>query len=144
MVNPDLALYIAEHVKYLEIENEAIRQRIHYAEKVIKGSIGLDTLEAAVQIQNSGWANNQLTVTEWHKKLLEAKRTPVEELGFSIRTLNCLKRGQILSLADLAIASEDELLSIPNMGGKSITEIANKLADYGLVLRREDNETQNE
>ncbi len=62
----------------------------------------------------------------------------VEELDFSVRTYNCLKRAGIASVRDLVHRTEHELMSIRNFGKKSLYEVRDKLAQLGLTLRGED------
>jgi DNA-directed RNA polymerase subunit alpha len=59
----------------------------------------------------------------------------VEELEFSSRTFNCLKRDSIDSLSKLVQKTEAELLTIRNLGRKSLAEIVVKLRDRGLELK---------
>lgn len=61
----------------------------------------------------------------------------VEELDFSVRTYNCLKRAGITSVRDLVHRSEHELLNIRNFGKKSLYEVREKLAQLNLTLRGE-------
>jgi DNA-directed RNA polymerase subunit alpha len=58
----------------------------------------------------------------------------IEELDFSVRTYNCLKKANIQTVADLVRASEDELMNIRNFGRKSLVEVQEKLAQYGYTL----------
>lgn len=59
----------------------------------------------------------------------------IKDLGLSSRTLNSLRRMGINTLGDLLKYAEDDLITIRNLGGKSIQEIKNKLKEYGLSLR---------
>ncbi|MGQ9880909.1 MAG: DNA-directed RNA polymerase subunit alpha [Armatimonadota bacterium] len=61
----------------------------------------------------------------------------VEELDFSVRTYNCLKRAGITSVRDLVHRTEHELLNIRNFGKKSLYEVREKLAQLNLTLRGE-------
>lgn len=61
----------------------------------------------------------------------------VEELDFSVRTYNCLKRAGITSVRDLVHRTEHELLSIRNFGKKSLYEVREKLVQLNLTLRGE-------
>jgi DNA-directed RNA polymerase subunit alpha len=61
----------------------------------------------------------------------------VEELDFSVRTYNCLKRAGIANVRDLVHRTEHELMSIRNFGRKSLYEVRDKLAQLGLTLRGE-------
>jgi len=58
----------------------------------------------------------------------------IEELDFSVRTYNCLKKANIQTIADLVKTSEDDLMNIRNFGRKSLVEVQDKLSQYGLTL----------
>ncbi|HEU4751762.1 MAG TPA: DNA-directed RNA polymerase subunit alpha, partial [Armatimonadota bacterium] len=58
----------------------------------------------------------------------------IEELDFSVRTYNCLKKANIQTVADLVRTSEEELMNIRNFGRKSLVEVQDKLAQLGYGL----------
>src|SRR6185369_2640878 len=58
----------------------------------------------------------------------------IEELDFSVRTYNCLKKANIQTIADLVKTTEDDLMNIRNFGRKSLVEVQDKLAQFGLTL----------
>jgi DNA-directed RNA polymerase subunit alpha len=58
----------------------------------------------------------------------------IEELDFSVRTYNCLKKANIQTVADLVRTSEDELMNIRNFGRKSLVEVQDKLQQFGYTL----------
>jgi len=60
---------------------------------------------------------------------------PIEELDFSVRSYNCLKREGIQTVGDLVQRTEQDLLDIRNFGQKSIDEVKQKLSEMGLSLR---------
>lgn len=62
---------------------------------------------------------------------------PVEELDFSVRAYNCLKREGVNSVGDLIQRSEQDLMDIRNFGQKSIDEVKQKLSAMGLSLRED-------
>jgi DNA-directed RNA polymerase subunit alpha len=62
----------------------------------------------------------------------------IEELDFSVRTYNCLKKANILTIGELAQISEADLMNIRNFGKKSLTEVKEKLAQLGLALKDSD------
>ncbi|WP_448851564.1 DNA-directed RNA polymerase subunit alpha [Corynebacterium sp. 335C] len=64
-----------------------------------------------------------------------ALSTPIEDLEFSMRSYNCLKREEIHTVGELANRTESDLLDIRNFGDKSITEVKEKLAELGLSLK---------
>jgi DNA-directed RNA polymerase subunit alpha len=59
----------------------------------------------------------------------------IEEMDFSVRTYNCLKKANVLTIGELADISEDDLLNIRNFGKKSLTEVKEKLTSLGLTLK---------
>ena len=60
---------------------------------------------------------------------------PVEDLAFTVRSYNCLKREGIHTVGELITRSEQDLLDIRNFGSKSIDEVKAKLAEMGLALK---------
>ncbi len=61
----------------------------------------------------------------------------IEELEFSTRSYNCLKREKIDTLSKLINCTEDDLISIKNFGKRSINEVKAKLDQMGLSLKNE-------
>ncbi len=56
----------------------------------------------------------------------------IEELDFSVRTYNCLKKANILTIAELIGYTESDLMQIRNFGRKSLTEVREKLIELNL------------
>lgn len=75
---------------------------------------------------------NELTPEE--KELQKTLSTPIDELELSVRSFNCLKSANILTLGQLASKAESELLKTRNFGRKSLAEIKDKLAQFNLEL----------
>lgn len=69
---------------------------------------------------------------------VKALETTIEDLDFSVRAYNCLKRAGIHTLQDLVNKSENDMMKIRNLGKKSLKEVLDKVKDLGLVLRDED------
>lgn len=61
--------------------------------------------------------------------------TKIEDLEFSQRTFNCLRRAGLLTLRHLAMVTESELTSIRGFGKKSLNEVREKLSEHGLTIR---------
>ena len=59
----------------------------------------------------------------------------IEELDFSVRSFNCLKRAGINTVEDLISKTEDDMMKVRNLGRKSLEEVINKLESLGLALR---------
>ncbi len=69
---------------------------------------------------------------------LKKLETPIEDLDFSVRAFNCLKRANINTLGDLTARSELEMMKIRNLGKKSLKEVIDKIKGMGLRFREED------
>ena len=65
-----------------------------------------------------------------------ALATRIDDLDFSVRTVNCLKKEGITTVGELAALSEDELLRLRNFGRKSLTEVREKLGQLNIPLKR--------
>jgi len=69
---------------------------------------------------------------------IKALETTIEDLDFSVRAYNCLKRAGIHNLQDLVNKSESDMMKIRNLGKKSLKEVLDKVRDLGLILRDDD------
>lgn len=61
--------------------------------------------------------------------------TSIEEIEFSVRAYNCLKRAGIHTVQDLISKKESEVTKIRNLGKKSLKEVLDKVAEMGLKFR---------
>ena len=61
--------------------------------------------------------------------------TPIEEIEFSVRAYNCLKRANIHTVQDLIDKREVEVTKIRNLGKKSLKEVLDKVSEMGLKFR---------
>ena len=61
-------------------------------------------------------------------------QTRVEDLDFSVRTSNCLRREGITTVGELTQRTEADLMAIRNFGRKSLQEVKDKLATMDLKL----------
>ena len=72
-------------------------------------------------------------------EVAEEQRNPmtftIDELDFTIRTNNCLKRHGVHTLGELCNMTESEVKKVRNLGSNSLKEIKTKLAEYGLSLQ---------
>jgi DNA-directed RNA polymerase subunit alpha len=59
----------------------------------------------------------------------------IEEMDFSVRTYNCLKKANILTLGELVQTTESDLMQIRNFGKKSLDEVRLKLDQRHLALK---------
>ncbi|MBS0188052.1 MAG: tetratricopeptide repeat protein [Planctomycetes bacterium] len=63
---------------------------------------------------------------------------PVTDLNLSVRARKALQLLNIQTLGDLASHTEAELMGIKNFGATSLTEIKDRLTEFGLGLRKLD------
>ena len=69
---------------------------------------------------------------------LKKLETSIDDLDFSVRAYNCLKRAGINTLGDLTEKSELEMMKIRNLGKKSLKEVIEKIKEMGLRFREDD------
>lgn len=68
----------------------------------------------------------------------KALEMSIDELEFSVRAYNCLKRANINTLQDLTEKSENEMMKIHNLGKKSLKEVIDKVKEMGFSFRSEE------
>ena len=68
----------------------------------------------------------------------KALEMSIDELEFSVRAYNCLKRANINTLQDLTQKSENEMMKIRNLGKKSLKEVIDKVKEMGFSFRNDD------
>ena len=69
-----------------------------------------------------------------NEELQEKLQTPISELELSVRSANCLREAQILTIGQLVEKTHQELLKYRNFGKKSLAEIEELLKSMGLSL----------
>jgi len=82
--------------------------------------------------------NAEIMVEKEETKKEKVLEMTIEELDFSVRSYNCLKRAGINTVEDLINKSEDEMMKVRNLGRKSLEEVIKKLHDMGLGLATKD------
>ena len=68
----------------------------------------------------------------------KALEMSIDELEFSVRAYNCLKRANINTLQDLTEKSENEMMKIRNLGKKSLKDVIDKVKEMGFSFRSEE------
>jgi DNA-directed RNA polymerase alpha subunit len=63
----------------------------------------------------------------------EIMNKPLADLGLSPRVLNALRSRQIERVGQVLTTDPDQLLTIRNFGPRSLTELRQKLAEYGYL-----------
>lgn len=135
----------------LNVENTRVGQRTDYDRLVMEvctnGSVSpkeamlyasnilqrhLDVFVSYGQLPEEEEEEEEVSIEE--KALYEKLRLPISELELSVRSANCLKDGNIKTIAELVRKPESELLTYRNFGKKSLTEINEILKVMGLSL----------
>ena len=70
--------------------------------------------------------------------LVWLERMPVEDLQLPVRIINCLRRNNDVTVAELVQLKDKEIMAMNGMGNDcTIAEVERKLRDRGLLLRQE-------
>ncbi|MBE7085810.1 MAG: DNA-directed RNA polymerase subunit alpha [Clostridiales bacterium] len=109
------------------------KEIISLAARIMKEHIGLfvglsETIAGMENILNK-------TEDDKQQQIL---KMAIEEMDLSVRSYNCLKRANIHTVEDLTKKTEDDMLKVRNLGRKSLEEVIQKLASYGLALKQQE------
>ena len=141
-----------ERINY-EVENARVGQNNNYDKLIMEvwtnGSISPEesiALASRILIEHFEVLANLneiadetgLMISNTEDPNLKILETSIDDLDFSVRAYNCLKRANILTLNDLVEKSENEMMKIRNLGKKSLKEVLYKVKDMGLSFRKED------
>lgn len=69
---------------------------------------------------------------------VKALETSIDDMEFSVRAYNCLKRLGINTMQDLVNRKESDMMKIRNLGKKSLKEVLDKVKEMGLSFRDDD------
>ena len=92
-------------------------------------------LNLFVDLSGDAYAGDSIMVEKNDQTQATVLSMTIEELDFSVRSFNCLKRAGINTVEDLISKSEDDMMKVRNLGRKSLEEVINKLESLGLALR---------
>ena len=140
-----------ERINY-EVENARVGQNNNYDKLILEvwtnGSITPEealALAARILIEhfevltelNSIADETGLMISKSEDPAVKILETSIDDLDFSVRAYNCLKRANILTLKDLVDKTENEMMKIRNLGKKSLKEVMDKVKDMGLTFKDE-------
>lgn len=95
------------------------------------GAKSIDEIENVVeQIRSDGrlvLVETKLQPPDTQPKSPRLMNIPIQELGLSVRAVNCLTSAGIATVAELTGITKDSLMSIKNMGTKTAEEILDRL-----------------
>ncbi|MBK35330.1 MAG: DNA-directed RNA polymerase subunit alpha [Gemmatimonadetes bacterium] len=100
---------------------------VAHAAKTLK-----DHLELFINFDEEPAAEEEEVVDEETQRVAQLLKMQVEELELSVRSANCLKAADIITLDDLVGRSEPEMLKFRNFGRKSLNELNAILEGLGL------------
>lgn len=138
-----------DRVNY-EVENARVGHNENYDKLIMEistnGSITPEeamALSAKILIEHFGIVADLNAISDVSGLMAEKKvdtitktlETPIEEIEFSVRAYNCLKRAGIHTVQDLISKREVEVTKIRNLGKKSLKEVLDKVAEMGLKFR---------
>ena len=141
-----------ERISY-EIENARVGQDASYDKLIMEvftnGSIRPEeamALAAKIMIEHLNIVTNLSEIADvtgimnakQEDSKLKKLETSIDDLDFSVRAYNCLKRAGVNTLGDLTSKSEVEMMKIRNLGKKSLKEVIDKIKDMGLRFREDD------
>ena len=141
-----------ERISY-DVESARVGQDESYDKLILnvwtKGSIKPEeaiALASRILIEHFSILTNLSNIADMTGMMIEktedpkvkALETTIEDLDFSVRAYNCLKRANIHTLQDLVNKSENDMMKIRNLGKKSLKEVLDKVRDLGLILRNDD------
>ena len=131
------------------LETVELRERIREArEKIWAAGQTLNELirkdpqrSAAYKVLDDklGKAETLMTLSLLRIEEMKAERvgeTPLETLGLTVRTFNCLGRAGVKSVEELLNMTQKELIRIRGMGSRSYNEIVSTLEEKGMSLKR--------
>ena len=95
-------------------------------------------LNLFVDLSGDAYEGSSIMVEKDDKTQQTVLSMTIEELDFSVRSFNCLKRAGINTVEDLISKTEDDMMKVRNLGRKSLEEVINKLLSLGLALRDEE------
>ena len=141
-----------ERVSY-EVEDARVGQSENYDKLIIEvwtnssikpeeaislaSRILIEHLEVVASLDNIANVSGMM-IEKVEDPKLKALETAIEDLDFSVRAYNCLKRAGIHTLQDLVNKSDADVMKIRNLGKKSLKEVLDKVKELDLTLRDDD------
>ena len=103
----------------------------------LSAKILIEHLDVITKLSEISDTTGIMTAKQEDSKLKKLEIS-IDELDFSVRAYNCLKRANINTLGDLTEKTELEMMKIRNLGKKSLKEVVEKIKEMGLKFRDED------
>jgi DNA-directed RNA polymerase subunit alpha len=107
----------------------SVEDAVGYAAKLM-----YDHLAVLINIEGEFLPVEEKVRDEKAEKLRQLLRMKVDELELSVRSNNCLRTANIVTLADLVRNQEADMLKYKNFGRKSLVELNGVLTNMGLTF----------
>jgi len=107
----------------------SVEDAVGYASKLM-----YDHFEVMINIEGSFLPVEEKVRDEKAEKLRQLLKMKVDELELSVRSSNCLRAANIITLADLVKNQEADMLKYKNFGRKSLIELSAILTNMGLTF----------
>ncbi len=102
---------------------------VAHAARILK-----DHLELFINFEEEPEEELEEIVDEETRRIAGLLKMPVDELELSVRSANCLKAANIITLEDLVQKTENEMLKFRNFGRKSLNELTAILENLGIAF----------
>jgi DNA-directed RNA polymerase subunit alpha len=102
---------------------------LSYAARILK-----DHMQLFITIEDEFVEDEPEEVDEETLRIRQLLQMRVDELELSVRSSNCLRAANIVTLEDLVRRTESEMLKYRNFGRKSLTELNGILSELGLYF----------
>lgn len=96
--------------------------------------IMMDHLDVVVELSQKA-KDTDFIIDREESGSVQLMEMSIEELDFSVRSYNSLKRAGISTVGELISKSEEEMMTIRNLGRKSLKEVKDKLEELNLSLK---------
>ncbi|BAZ65568.1 MAG: hypothetical protein KME28_13060 [Pelatocladus maniniholoensis HA4357-MV3] len=113
-----------------------LREKVLQLVQQFYDSLGKDKPVTSIEPIEVNKPVTSIENTSDNKPVTGFESVPIEELGLSVKNYNILKRLQINVIGDLIVYTEKDLLSMKNMGNKSVELLKSALLkQFGLTLK---------
>ena len=102
---------------------------VAHAARILK-----DHLELFINFEEEPEEELEEVIDEETRRIAGLLKMPVDELELSVRSANCLKAANIITLEDLVQKTENEMLKFRNFGRKSLNELTAILENLGIAF----------
>ena len=101
----------------------------------IASKILIDHLDLFAQIEVLAPIDSIIQDEALEETVDKYQQLSIEELDLSVRSYNCLKRANIITVQELTQKTEDDMMKVRNLGKKSLKEVRDKLKALGLSFK---------